>query len=159
MIDIEKISSFPSDSKVWVYYPSNTIDSSRINLIKEKLATFSESWNSHGSQVRNYIDLIQPHNIILIVADSSTFPSGCSIDSQVAMIREVEGLSGLAYMDRSSITFLRENQFQRVNIQDTQDIITPDTMVFNPFFDDLKDWSENFLVIARNSKYKKMLGF
>lgn len=159
MIDINSVSKFSDNSKVWVYYPKSEVQESLHSKIKTLLSDFSESWKSHGTKVENYINFIKPYSIIVIIADSNTFPSGCSIDSQVSLIRQIEDLSNVEYMNRQHIYYLKDNQYKISSIQSLNQELDANTMVFNPFFDDLKDWSENFLVLAKNSKYKRLLGY
>ena len=78
-----------TSSKVWVYQSTSELTTDQTVTIKELLTDFVTQWNSHGADVTGAFDLLYDRFIIL-AADDRNSVSGCSIDSSVSVIREIE---------------------------------------------------------------------
>src|ERR1700738_1936519 len=81
---------FSNDSRVWIYQ-SNRLFSIREALeIEELLKEFTFNWMSHGTAVKGYGSLFFGQFIILMADEEATGVSGCSTDSLVRLMKEIE---------------------------------------------------------------------
>ncbi|GAA0879304.1 hypothetical protein GCM10009119_22720 [Algoriphagus jejuensis] len=80
----------PEQSRVWVYQADQKFSDSDEHLIRERLSRFCEGWNTHGNLMPTSFELIENQILILAVDESSLGASGCSIDSSVRTLRELE---------------------------------------------------------------------
>src|SRR3954468_12176258 len=106
-LDIQKYlpEDFPSDSKVWIYQSSRLFTISEAFEIETILQDFLASWNAHGTPVRGYANLFFGQFIVLIADEALTKVSGCSTDSSVRIIKEIEQQFGVNMFDRQTLAF------------------------------------------------------
>lgn len=150
-------SELPSSSRVWVYQANRTLNEKELNIAEDLLTNFISRWNSHGAKLTASFKIVYQKFIVLAVDTTTNLPSGCSIDSSVAALREIENTIEIDLFDRVNIPFLEEdNQIFTVNIKDLeQAVITgkiqPQTITFNNLVDTKEKFEEEWLVTAESS--------
>ena len=90
--------SLSKDSRVWIFQSTQMIDNTTIEKIKSKLKLFLDNWKSHKMNFKSSFE-IRNNTFIIIAADESNLVSGCSIDSLIKFIKELECLFDLQLMD------------------------------------------------------------
>jgi len=69
-------------------------------------------WQSHGNPVSGWGDILYKSVIVLMADETMHGPSGCSIDSSVAMIRTIENAVNIQLFNRMMACVLQEDQPQ-----------------------------------------------
>ena len=82
----------PEYSRVWVYQADHRFSDSEAQLVRERLSRFCEGWNTHGNHMPTSFELVENQILLLAVDESDLGASGCSIDSSVRILRELESL-------------------------------------------------------------------
>src|SRR5436190_11481296 len=82
--------SFHPASRVWIYQCSRLFTISEAFEIEGILNNFVTSWNSHGTPVKGYANLFYDQFIVLMADETATGVSGCSTDSSVRVIKQIE---------------------------------------------------------------------
>lgn len=127
---------FAENSKVWIY------QSSRLFLISEALEMedafegFVNSWKSHGATVKGYANLFFGRFIIIMADEAATGVSGCSTDSSVRMIKEIEKDFNVNMFDRQSLAFIVKDKIEVIPLAQLSyaienNFITENTLYFN----------------------------
>ena len=83
-------------------------------VIEEMLENFVNDWKSHGTPVKGYANLFYGQFIVLMADESATGVSGCSTDSSVRLIKDIEQRFGVAMFDRLNLAFLVKDKVQMV---------------------------------------------
>lgn len=151
----EQLSSFSDQSKVWIYYSTTSFEKDS-NSIKLEVENFTSTWKSHGHEViaKGFVILNQ---IIILVADITVFEvSGCSMDGSVKLIKSIESNYQLNFFERENIYALIDGKI-KVNTLTKINEIGLETIVFNPFFNNLGEWKSKFIQPLSESKYKRLL--
>ena len=86
--------SLNKNSRVWVFQSVTLIDDYIVETIKEKLILFLSKWKSHQNNVKSSFEIIS-NTFIIIAADDNNLVSGCSIDSLVNFVKELENSHNL----------------------------------------------------------------
>lgn len=147
-----ELSSFASNSKVWVFYSVKPFSSS----LQSSITDFINQWKSHGDKVEAKGYIIDQH-IVLIVADYHySSVSGCSTDSLVRFIQQLGLQESINFFDRELVVYL-DKQSIHITTIDKLIELDNDTLIFNPFFINLEDWRENFVQKIQESKYKRFV--
>lgn len=105
---------FAGDSRVWIYQASRLFTLSEALAIEEMLENFVKGWASHGTPVKGYGNLFYGQFVVLMADESATGVSGCSTDSSVRLIKEIEQQFGVAMFDRLNLAFLVKDKVQMV---------------------------------------------
>jgi hypothetical protein len=98
--------NFHPDSRVWIYQGSRMFSLNEALEIEELLKEFTSQWKSHGTPVKGDAHLFFGQFIILIADETATGVSGCSTDSSVRLIKDIEQKFGLNMFDRTTLAFV-----------------------------------------------------
>lgn len=146
----------PENSRVWVYQAARQFSPEEVSLITSKLSDFCQGWNVHGNPLPTSFQILDNQIIVLAVDESSLGASGCSIDSSVRTLKELEEQLGNDLTNQGKVTF-RGNSGE---IQVTSALgikskvlageIESDTLVVNPQIKTKKEL-ENVWISAAES--------
>lgn len=128
--------SFDPASRVWVYQASRLFSLQEALQIEESLHQFTAAWKSHGAQVKGAAYLFFGQFIILMADERATGVSGCSTDSSVHLIKQVEKEYDVNMFDRTILTFVKNEKLERLPMSQLQygvdnGFITAETLFFN----------------------------
>ncbi len=99
--------NFHSDSRVWVYQSSRLFTLSESFEIEDLLKEFTTQWKSHGTPVKGEAHLFFGQFIVLLADESALGGvSGCSTDSSVRLIKDIEQRFTVNMFDRTTLAFI-----------------------------------------------------
>ncbi|MBS1731193.1 MAG: hypothetical protein JSS67_10515 [Bacteroidetes bacterium] len=142
---------FPDNSRVWIYQSNRPLSISEEKEINNLLTGFVAGWNTHGNEVNGFGRVFFKHFIVLIADETKFGISGCSTDSSVRMIRQIENKFDLDLLDRLKIALLIENEvivktYPSVK-KDWEEKNLPDhVLYFNNLILDKKEFCRNWLL-------------
>ncbi len=94
----------PAHSRVWIYQAERILTEKEIEIIKHRLTRFCEGWNTHGNGMPTSFDIFDQQILILAVDESGLGASGCSIDSSVKVLKELESMLGVNLTDQGKVS-------------------------------------------------------
>ena len=155
---------FAGDSRVWIYQSSRMFSLGEALQIEEMLEAFVINWKSHGTPVKGYANLFFGRFIILMADENATGVSGCSTDSSVRLIKELEQVFKVTLFDRLSLAFVINESIQllpmaQLNYAVEKSFITGDTLYFNNLVQTKKELIENWIIPVKNSWLAKRFSF
>lgn len=103
---------FHDNSRVWIYQCNRVFTLSEALQIEELLKNFVSNWNSHGTPVKGYANLFFGQFVVLIADESDYGVSGCSTDSSVRVIKEIEQVFNVNMFDRLLLAFIVKERIQ-----------------------------------------------
>ncbi|QDW23672.1 ABC transporter ATPase [Pedobacter sp. KBS0701] len=148
--------SFSPQSRVWIYQSDRKFTSTEETEILNKLAAFTNQWKAHGNELLAKAEVRYGFFIILTVDESQTGVTGCSIDSSVRLIKEIEqeyhvdlfNRFNIAYKVNGEVVVNSKEDFETlVNIKQ----VTPETIVFNNMVQNLAELESKWEVPFQNS--------
>src|SRR3984885_6345297 len=127
---------FADNSRVWVYQSSRLFLLSEALEIEEKLNAFTASWKSHGATVKGYANLFFGQFIVLMADETATGVSGCSTDSSVRLIKDIEQTFNVQLFERQTLAFIVKDKIQLLPLSQLSyavenNFIDGDTLYFN----------------------------
>ncbi len=105
---------FDPNSKVWIYQCNRLFFMGEALQIEELMETFVQHWKSHGTPVKGFGTLLFGQFVVLIADETATGVSGCSTDSSVKLIKEIETLFKVTLFDRTNLAFVLKNKIQTI---------------------------------------------
>ncbi len=129
-------SDFAASSRVWIYQSSRIFGVAEAIEIEKILHSFTKDWNSHGIPVKGWGNLFFGQFLVLMADETATGVSGCSTDSSVRLIKEIEKAFSVSLFDRQSLAFVVKDKTQIIPMSQVQyaidnNFIGPDTVFFN----------------------------
>lgn len=127
---------FSPSSRVWIYQSSRLFSISEALEIEDMLNEFLERWNTHGTPVKGYANMLFGQFIILMADETAAGVSGCSTDSSVKLIKQIEETFKVDMFNRQNLAFVVKDTIQTIplaqlNYALENNFITPDTIYFN----------------------------
>ncbi|MFT4772707.1 MAG: hypothetical protein ACI9D1_002746, partial [Cryomorphaceae bacterium] len=84
--------------------------------------------------------------------------TGCSIDSSVHFIQQLEKALGKSLMQRTQVIYFNESsEIQEVEMNQMSGVIIEETLVFNNLLTSLGEMRKGWLVPAKDSWHARML--
>lgn len=153
---------FAPDSRVWVYQSSRMFMLSEALHVEDLLNNFTENWQSHGSPVKGYGNLFFGQFIVLMADERATGVSGCSTDSSVRLIKQIEQLFKVNMFDRQNLAFMVNDKIQLLPMAQLQyaidnNFISPDTTYFNNLVQTKEELENNWMVPVKDSWLAKRI--
>lgn len=148
--------SFSPQSRVWVYQSDRKFTSAEENQIIDKLGMFTSQWKAHGNELLATAEIRYGYFIILVVDEAQANVTGCSIDSSVRLIKEIEEEYQVDLFNRFNMAYKVNEDVVVTNKEDFETLvsikqITPDTIVFNNMVQTLADLNQKWEVPFKDS--------
>lgn len=146
----------PDHSRLWIYQSSRTFSAEEQEEISVGLNAFCQQWNAHGQQLNSSFDIRYDRFIILSVDEGVHAASGCSIDSSVAVIRQVAEQFGVDMFNRLDQALLMDEQVEVKSLAEikkglAEETLSEDTKVFNNLVKDLAEFKSGWIVPIADS--------
>ena len=153
---------FSPESKVWVYQSSRLFSLSESLTIEDMLNDFTSQWLSHGAKVKGAGYLFFGQFIILMADEKATGVSGCSTDSSVRLIKDIEQRFGVNMFDRTTLAFFVKDKIQLLPLSQLQyafdnRFIDSHTLYFNNLVQNKAELENNWLVPIKDSWLSKKI--
>jgi len=97
---------FNDDSRIWIYQSNRLFAIDEASQIEATLKQFAKNWKSHGIEVKGYANLFFGQFIIVMADETATGVSGCSTDSSVRVIKEIEQKFDVQLFERQTLAFI-----------------------------------------------------
>lgn len=154
--------NFHPDSKVWVYQCNRLFSLNEALETEEMLYEFTRQWKSHGTPVKGTAHLFFGQFIVLMADETATGVSGCSTDSSVRLIKDVEQKFGVNMFDRTTLAFIIKDKIQLLPLSQLQyaannGFINPDTLYFNNLVQTKKELENQWIVPVKESWLAKKI--
>lgn len=146
-----------ADARIWIYQSDRKFNQEELRWVKGHLKDFCEQWNTHGALMPSSYEIKFDQVIILSVDESNLGASGCSIDSSVKVLREIEQKYGVSLIDQGKVCFLASQDALEVSsvfgikLIVQSGLINRDTLVLNPLVKKKGDLENNWLIPAKES--------
>ena len=150
----------PKDARIWVYQADRPFDEQEKTWIISKLVAFCNQWNTHGAEMPSSFDLKFDQFIILSVDESQLGASGCSIDSSVRIMREIEVKLNINLLDSGKVAYLKGENVRVAFLPDIKKHVVEGSLqsnskMFNPSVSKIADLNDQWLIEANKSWLKK----
>ncbi|MES2330260.1 MAG: hypothetical protein V4539_11700 [Bacteroidota bacterium] len=127
---------FNPSSRVWIYQCNRRFLISEALEIEEMMNDFVANWNSHGTPVKGYANLFFGQFIVLMADETAAGVSGCSTDSSVRLIKQVEEKFKVDMFNRQNLAFVVKENIQMMPLAQLKyafenNFINAETIYFN----------------------------
>jgi hypothetical protein len=154
--------SFNPDSRVWIYQCNRLFSISEALEIEELLREFTRQWLSHGVPVKGEAHLFFGQFIVLLADETATGVSGCSTDSSVKLIKDIEQKFSVNMFDRTTLAFVVKDKVQLLPMTQLQyafdnGFISGDTPYFNNLVQTKQELETRWIIPVKDSWIKSRI--
>jgi len=155
---------FNDNSHVWIYQSNRIFTLSEAIQIEELLKNFADNWKSHGTPVKGYGNLFFGQFIIFMADETASGVSGCSTDSSVRLIKNIEKDFEVDLFDRQMLAFIVNERIQLVPLSQVNNfleegILTANTLYFNNTILTKKELLKKWIIPVKKSWLAKRVPF
>ncbi len=148
--------NFNDASRVWIYQSSRLFFISEAIQIEDLMQDFLKKWNTHGTPVKGYANMLFGQFIILMADETAAGVSGCSTDSSVKLIKQIEEIFKVDMFNRQNLAFVIKDKIQTIPLSQfnyalENGFITPETIYFNNVVLDKKDFENKWMIPVKDS--------
>jgi hypothetical protein len=123
-------------ARIWIYQANRKITEAEKNTISQTLSAFTHSWVAHGNPLKTSFEIFFNQFIILAADENFNEASGCSIDSSIRVIRQLDQQFSLGLFDRTAIAFRKDDKIEIIPLNELSVALTKgqwnkDSEVFN----------------------------
>jgi hypothetical protein len=156
--------SFSPESRVWIYQSSRLFSMNEAFEIEDLLNDFTAKWLSHGTPVKGGGYLFFGQFIILMADEKATGVSGCSTDSSVRLIKDIEQKFTVNMFDRTTLAFIVKDKIQLLPLSQLQyafnnAFISADTIYFNNLVQTKEELENKWMIPVKESWLAKKISF
>ncbi len=156
--------SFHPQSRVWIYQCNRLFSLSEAFEVEDILKLFTGSWLSHGTPVKGAAYLFFGQFIVLMADETASGVSGCSTDTSVRLIKEIELRFGVTLFDRLSLAFVVKDKVELLPLSQLpyaaeNGFINGDTLFFNNVVQTKEELENSWIIPVKESWLAKKIEF
>lgn len=135
----------PDDARLWSYQSDRKLTATEKAWIEEILPPFLAEWAAHGAKLNAYGEVLGDYHLILVVNEDQANASGCSIDSSVRFIKQLEKELGISFFNRLKM-LVDNGQEEFFTSYAELDKLSADTKVYNNMVMSVGEWKKSWKV-------------
>jgi hypothetical protein len=153
----------PRTTRVWIYQSNRPFSAEETTEISIKATAFARRWVSHNQQLKSAATVFHNRFLVLMVDESQAGASGCSIDSSVAFVKQLQAAYGVDFFDRMRFSYQDNNgEVHTISREDfakeyQAGKITDETLVFDTLVKNKEELDSRFLKPLQDSWHARMV--
>ena len=157
-----QLNDLPPHSRVWVYQSNREFTNDEAAHIREAGSKFVANWAAHGSALKAGMDVYHNRFIVIMVDENQAMASGCSIDSSVGFIREVQSKYQVDMFDRMLIAYHIGEAVHAAPMLAFEQLLSDgtideNTIVFNNLVATKAEFDSSWKVAVKDSWHARMM--
>ncbi len=155
---------FVPESRVWIYQANRVFTLSEVLEVEKMLESFIDEWHAHGAPVKGFGTVMFGQFIVLMVDETATNVSGCSIESSVNLIKEIEKKFNITLLDRQLLAFVVKDNIQLLPLSQIKyaaenGFVTKDTLYFNNTVSSKQELEDSWIIPVSDSWLSRKINF
>lgn len=150
----------PDHARLWVYIASRNFTPEEELIIGENLRQFVSGWETHGAPMSGSYEIAH-HRVIVLAADEKFLAaSGCSIDKQVHLIKNLEKELNITLLDKLWVCVKAQEGLISYKLTELKSLVeqgtlTPNSLILNNLCPTVEEWKKDSFVPASNTWTKR----
>ncbi|HET9053282.1 MAG TPA: hypothetical protein VFM90_03865 [Cyclobacteriaceae bacterium] len=149
-------------ARIWIYQATRKFTETEKSTISDALTTFTHAWVAHGNPLKTSFTILYDQFIVLAADENFNEASGCSIDSSVRVIRQLDEQFSLGLFDRTKIGFFNDGQTELIPLNALLQALAegrwkPDSLFFNNVLSTKGQLKTGWIVRADQTWLKRYL--
>lgn len=148
--------SFSPLSRVWIYAADRALTSEQSAIAHQRMETFVQSWTAHGAPVKGIGIVLFDRFLVLAADETMARVSGCSTDSSVRMMQQLQLELGVDLFNRTLLSFYKDGEILTLPLTELPAAIesrkiTPETLFFDHTVGNKEALEKDWLKPAKKS--------
>ena len=154
--------NLPNSSRVWIYQSNRILTNEENAKAQDIINGFLPNWKSHGKELEASIELYHNLFVVVFANEAAEAPSGCSIDSSVGMIKQIQNALNIDLFDRLTTAYVQDGKIVLCKLFQFEDKLksgelNAETIVFNNLVDSKEQLISSWIVPVKDSWHKQLM--
>ena len=147
---------FSQSSRVWIYLSSREFAATEVSELNELIRKFCVQWAAHGKNLQAQGEVLHQRFIVLMVDETKTGASGCSIDTSIHFIQKIERDYNTQLFNRTLVAFKKGEQVRVINGSEAKEMLNEqrldqETPIYNTLVKTKEEFDRKFVIPLRES--------
>ena len=156
------IKQMPNDARVWVFQSNRSLSVAEVSAVSKAGFDFIASWKAHGASLKASFDVLFNRFVIIAVDEKQASVGGCSLDSSIHFIKELEKQFNVNLLDRMQVAYRKDNEILSCSLSEFEklamlNLVNESTIVFNNMVSTKKEFDNNWEVNLKQSWQSRVL--
>ncbi len=152
----------PDSSRVWIYQSNRSFSDLELQEITSKLEDFITQWTAHGANLKASFEIKYKRFITLALDQQLNAATGCSIDSSVRFIQDLEQKYNVDLLDKMNVSYKQGEYVAYKTLTDFRKMakekaVSKNTIVFNNLVTNKGEYLSDWEVPASDSWHNRFL--
>jgi hypothetical protein len=148
--------------RIWIYTISKQLPEEQITELKQRCQNFVSTWTAHEVSLDASFELYKNRLLIFKVNEANYNASGCSIDKQVRLVKELEQHFSVELLNRLLVAYEQGTEVAVVKTSEiagllTDGTINENTLVFDNTIAQSTDLATNWKKPLKDTYLSKYL--
>lgn len=149
-------------ARIWIYPASRKFSVEERTQIAEQLDLFLTNWSAHGASLTAAYEMPYDQFIVIGVDERDQPASGCSIDTSVRLIQQLETSFGLQLLDKMNVCYKQDKVINYMPLKEFRKLakspkVNLKTIVFNNLVVDKTEYQQLWEVPAYDSWHARFI--
>lgn len=154
--------TLPPDTRLWIYQSNRLLSDQEVALIESDALNFVQQWTSHNRDLRAHAQIFHHLFLVLMVDESKSDASGCSIDKSVHFVQTLGEVHQINWFDRMTFAYWDGALIKTASRHSFSELyktgkIDDNTLVFNNLINKLAELPTKWIVPLKDSWHKRMV--
>ncbi|WP_297796660.1 ABC transporter ATPase [uncultured Eudoraea sp.] len=154
--------TLPDTARVWIYQANRSLSEQELEEISKAFDAFITEWTAHGDDLKAGYEIKYKRFIIIGLDQDFNAASGCSIDSSVHFIQQLEKAYDIDLMDKMNVSYKQGTYIAYKPLLDFKKMaknksVSKNTIVFNNLVTNKYEYMNHWEVPASESWHSRFL--
>ena len=150
----------PEHSKIWIYQSNRKLSENEVTEITINAKEFIENWSAHGEPLEASYIIKYNRFIIFAVNQDVKAATGCSIDTSVQFIQDLEQKYTIDLLDKMNVTYKTGEFIAFKTLIEFKQLaksksVSENTIVFNNLVNTIEEWHDFWEIPASESWHSR----
>ncbi|WP_394906300.1 ABC transporter ATPase [uncultured Mesonia sp.] len=157
-----EFNALADESKIWIYQANRSFTDVELQELEVSIKDFVNNWAAHGTGLKASFLIKHKRFIILGLDATGAQASGCSIDTSVRFIQELEKKYSVDLLDKMNVTFKQGEYLAYKPLIDFKKLVknksvSGKTIVFNNLVNTKKELETDWEIPLEESWHNRFL--
>ncbi|WP_340077557.1 ABC transporter ATPase [Leptobacterium sp. I13] len=154
--------TLPDSSRIWIYQSNRKFSDIEIAEIEKKLKVFLEEWTAHGANLQASYQIKYNRFIIIALDQDLQAATGCSIDTSVRFIQQLEQEYNIDLLDKMNVSYKQGEYITYKPLIEFKKMaknkaVSGNTIVFNNLVANKGEYLKHWEVPAKESWHSRFV--
>ncbi len=154
--------TLPETARIWIYQCNRSFSDLELEQLSAKLTAFLENWTAHGADLNAGFEIKYKRFIVIALDQQMNAATGCSIDTSVKFIQELEATYKVDLMDKMNVSYKQGEYVAYKTLIDFKKMakdkaVSKNTIVFNNLVNTKAEYLEFWEVPASESWHSRFV--